>query len=63
MYEEFEKETSRKKDNYNGYNYERLKKNTWKRVDEYDKWHNDTYSILNFSIKVIYEDDDEDDDY
>lgn len=54
IYEGFEKENSRKKEGYNGYNYERLKKNTWKRVDEYDKWHNGTYSILEFSIGVTY---------
>ena len=57
MYNSFVEETNRKKSNYNGYNYERLRKNTWKVVDEYDKWHNGTYSILNFSIVTDYDED------
>ena len=55
LYESFIKETNRKKDNYKGTYYERIKKNTWKAIDEYDRWHNDTYSILNFSISIVYE--------
>lgn len=55
-YADFIVENSTQHSNYKGYRYEKLKKNTWKMTSEYDFWHNDTYTILNFNIIKIYRD-------
>ena len=55
-YTEFVVENSTHYSDYKGYRYEKLKKNTWKKTSEYDLYHNNTYTILNFNIIKIYRD-------
>jgi hypothetical protein len=54
LYDSFIIENNRPKQNYKGYRYEKIRKNVWKKINEYDFWHNHTYYILNYSIVRKY---------